>query len=211
MIFNHFKTNYIKNLLIVDIEINKSNVVLKAYHNSEQKNITLIPNKWSTFWGLLKHEPITPFSILINPPLPKLNGESALKVLKEFKAWLTLQQQKEKLLNNDLKSIAESEPHLINQNKEFMRKLINHKGGKQAVFNNTDYQLYCWAKFIHHSEDISYSKACDEAIKRCGKLTSNEKTSEYAISLKKDITDRYEKEIGLRQITGTDIPVNDFF
>jgi hypothetical protein len=149
--------------------------VFKAYHNSEQKNLILTPNKWPTFWGLLKHEQISPFSILINPPLPTLNGKNALEVLKEFKAWLTLQQQKEKLLKNDLESIAESEPHLINQNKEFMRKLINHKSGKQAVFNNTDYQLYCWAKFIHHYDDISYSKACNEAIERFGKFTSVEK------------------------------------
>jgi hypothetical protein len=209
--FQHFKTRYIKKLYIAGIEINKSKIIMSAIHNSEYKNIVITPDKWPTFFGLLKNEQIAPISVLNNPPLPTLQGKSALVVIKEFKKWLTLQQQEEKLQKINFNCVAESEPHLINENTEFRNKLISHKGGKLALFKNEEYQLYCWAKYLFYTQEISYKKACYEAVERFGSFTGDDQITEYAESLRADITKKYDNQNGLNQITGIDFPPNNFF
>lgn len=209
--YRHFQKKYISQLTVIDLLISSKGICLTVEVCSKPKDILIKPINWDEYWATIKFEHLSSLIFTINDDPDIFTDKMALKVIVMFKNWLTEKEQASPLSNNNFQNVAIAEPHLINGNVEFASKLSSNRAGKQKVYSNDDYQLYCWAKYYLWIDKTSYNSACKKAIKLHFQLAKYSNGTAEQERLRRDITKLYDSLKGLSQPNGCSLPPNNFF
>jgi len=208
---HYFKKNHVDSLSVIGLQASSRGIILTVVDCLIKTNISIKPTDWDKYWNSINFKPLSPLIIIFNDELNVQFDLVALNIIVKFKAWLTKIEQAKPIKKNNLENVAIAEPHLINGNVEFISRLSKTKGGKQVNYSYYQYQLYCWAKYYYSIDKISYSAACKKTIHLHSSEAARKNGTSEIESLRRDITEKYDKVIGFNQLNGCCIPPNEFF